>query len=150
MNDDASPDSGTQGSSVAEKVEGELEKVGEELSELEHDVEEHLPEGATTPAPGLLPGELLAHPSPFRYVMIAVILVVVTALEIAVSYTEGTLPDALIVVLLVAMAIVKFGLVAAWYMHLKTDKPIFRRFFLVGLIGAIVLYLVVLATLHAL
>ena len=46
------------------------------------------------------------------------------------------------------MAFVKFFLVAAWYMHLRTDQPMFRRFFILGSIAAIVLYLVVLATLH--
>jgi caa(3)-type oxidase subunit IV len=77
-------------------------------------------------------------------------LVVVTAIEIAVSYTEGDIPDALIIVLLLGMAVVKFSLVAAWYMHLRTDLPIFRRFFVLGIAAAIVLYVVVLATLHAL
>ena len=46
------------------------------------------------------------------------------------------------------MAIVKFSLVAAWYMHLKTDLPIFRRFFILGLVAAVVLYTVVIGTLH--
>ena len=105
---------------------------------------------ATESAPGLLPGEVRPHPSPLQYVMIAAVLVVVTAIEIAVSYTEGDIPDALIIVLLLGMAVVKFSLVAAWYMHLRTDLPIFRRFFVLGIVAAIVLYLVVLATLHAL
>ena len=83
-----------------------------------------------------------------QYVIVAVILVVITALEIGVSYTEGTIPDGLIVVLLLVMAFVKFFLVASWYMHLRTDKPVFRRFFVMGATAAILLYLVVLATLH--
>ena len=103
---------------------------------------------ATEPAPGLLPGEVKPHPSPLQYVLVAVVLCVVTAVEIAVSYTEGDIPDALIIVLLMGMAVVKFALVAAWFMHLRTDKPIFRRFFVLGIVAALVLYLVVLATLH--
>ena len=99
-------------------------------------------------APGLLPGEVRPHPSPFKYVMIAVILVVVTAVEIATSYLEGDIPDGLIVTLLLFMMVVKFTLVASWYMHLKTDLPIFRRFFILGIVAAIVLYAVVIATLH--
>jgi cytochrome c oxidase subunit 4 len=82
-------------------------------------------------------------------VLVAVILCVVTAIEIAVSYTEGDIPDALIIVLLLGMAVIKFALVAAWFMHLRTDKPIFRRFFILGIVAAILLYLIVLATLHA-
>jgi cytochrome c oxidase subunit IV len=145
MSDDQSTD---KPASVAEKVEGALERAEEELGELERDVEEHPPEGVTTPA--FLPGEVSPHPSPFRYVMIAVILVVVTAAEVSVSYMEGWMPDGAIVALLVIMAIAKFFLVASWYMHLKTDKPIFRRFFFFGLAGAVALYFIVLLTLHAL
>ena len=110
--------------------------------------EEHLPAEMTTAPPGLLPGELRPHPTPIQYVLVAVVLVVITALEIATSYTEGTLPDGLIVVLLLGMAFFKFFLVAAWYMHLRTDAPVFRRFFILGSIAAIALYLIVLATLH--
>jgi cytochrome c oxidase subunit 4 len=132
------------------------EESGEGLvATTEHDVdraieraEEHLPAELTTPAPGLLPGELRPHPTPFQYVIVAVVLVVITGLEIAVSYSEGTIPDALIVLLLLVMAFVKFFLVASWYMHLRTDQPVFRRFFILGASAAILLYLVVLATLH--
>lgn len=104
--------------------------------------------GVTEHAPGLLPGELRPHPSPLQYVLIAVILCVVTAIEIAVSYTEGDIPDALIVVLLLGMAILKFALVAAWFMHLRTDLPIFRRFFVMGIVAAIILYVIALSTLN--
>lgn len=109
---------------------------------------EHLPAPVSEPAPGLLPGEVSPHPSPFKYVMIAVILVVITAVEIATSYLEGDIPDGLIVTLLLGMAIIKFTLVASWYMHLKTDLPIFRRFFVLGLTAAIVLYAIVIGSLH--
>ena len=125
------------------------------VATTEHDVEraieraeEHLPAELVTSAPGLLPGELRPHPTPVQYVIVAVILVVITGLEIAVSYTEGTIPDGLIVVLLLVMAFVKFFLVASWYMHLRTDRPVFRRFFVMGASAAILLYLIVLATLH--
>jgi cytochrome c oxidase subunit 4 len=125
------------------------------VATTEHDAEraieraeERLPAEMVTSAPGLLPGEVRPHPTPVQYVIVAVILVVITGLEIAVSYTEGTIPDGLIVVLLIVMAFVKFFLVASWYMHLRTDKPVFRRFFIMGGSAAILLYLVVLATLH--
>lgn len=89
------------------------------------------------------------HPSPFKYVVIAVVLVVVTGMEVGVSYLDGDIPDSVLVTLLLVMAIVKFSLVASWYMHLQTDKPIFRRFFVLGIVAAIVLYVIVLLTLHA-
>lgn len=103
---------------------------------------------AMDPAPGLLPGEVHPHPSPFKYVIIAVILCVVTAAEVAVSYLEGDIPDGLIITLLMIMAVMKFWTVAAWYMHLQTDKPIFRRFFVLGIVAAVILYTIVLATFH--
>ena len=83
-------------------------------------------------APNLLPGEVRPHPDPCQYVVVAVVLVVITAVEIGVSYIEGDIPDGLIVVLLLAMMVVKFFLVASWFMHLRTDQPVFKRFFIVG------------------
>ena len=99
-------------------------------------------------SPNLLPGEVRAHPDPWQYVVVAVVLAVITGVEIAVSYMEGDIPDGLIVVLLLSMMVVKFFLVASWFMHLRTDQPVFKRLFIVGAIAAPVLYLVVLATLH--
>jgi len=116
-------------------------------AELEAGAQQSLGGALEHPA-GMLPGEVHPHPSPFQYVIVAVILCVVTAVEIAVSYLEGSIPDGLIVVLLLGMAILKFGMVAAWFMHLKTDRPIFRRFFVLGIVAAITLYLVVLTSLH--
>lgn len=96
----------------------------------------------------MLPGEVRPHPTPFQYVIIAVVLCVLTALEITVSYLKGDIPKAMIVVLLLTMMVVKFALVAAWYMHLRTDKPLFRRFFALGAAAAITLYLIALTSLH--
>jgi cytochrome c oxidase subunit 4 len=100
------------------------------------------------PAPGMLPGEVRPHPSPFQYVMIAVILCVITGLEVGTYYLPKDFPRPLYVTILLVLAITKFSTVVAWYMHLRTDRPIFRRFFVVGATGAIVLYTIVLATLH--
>lgn len=124
--------------------EGTLERAEEDLRAAAHDEFGH----AMEPAPGLLPGELRPHPSPFKYVVIAVVLCVVTAAEVAVSYLEGDIPDGLIITLLMIMAVMKFWTVAAWYMHLQTDKPIFRRFFVLGIVAAVILYTIVLATFH--
>jgi cytochrome c oxidase subunit IV len=112
------------------------------------DVARHELGGALAHPEGLLPGETRPHPSPVQYVIIAVILCVITAIEVAVSYLEGDIPDGLIVVLLMGMAVIKFVLVASWFMHLRTDLPIFRRFFVIGIIAAILLYTIVLSTLH--
>jgi caa(3)-type oxidase subunit IV len=63
-------------------------------------------------------------------------------------YIEDDVPSGLYVAILLTMAVVKFVIVVSWYMHLRTDRPIFRKFFVVGAIGAIVLYTIVLSTLH--
>ena len=99
-------------------------------------------------APNLLPGEVTAHPDPIQYVIVAVVLSVITGIEIATSYLEGDIPDGLIVTLLLAMGLVKFVLVASWFMHLRTDKKVFRRFFILGACAAVGIFTIVLATLH--
>jgi cytochrome c oxidase subunit 4 len=83
------------------------------------------------------------HPTPRQYVLIAVVLVVITAVEIATSYID-TGHSNLIIVALFVMAAIKFFLVAAWYMHMKVDQPFFRRIFVVGMIGAGIVYGIVL------
>jgi cytochrome c oxidase subunit 4 len=109
---------------------------------------EAAPPAQAEPHVPMLPGEVRPHPQPARYVMIAAILVVATAAEVGLFYLEGEISDGLITALLLMFAVVKFFLVASWYMHLRTDKPIFRNFFVLGIIAAILLYLVVLSTLH--
>jgi cytochrome c oxidase subunit 4 len=85
-----------------------------------------------------------AHPGPRQYVLIAVVLVVLTAFEVAASYLEGDVNSNLLIAVLGIMAAVKFFLVAAWYMHMKQDAPFFRRVFIVGLIGATIVYGIVI------
>jgi cytochrome c oxidase subunit IV len=89
------------------------------------------------------------HPEPRQYVMIAVILVVITGFEVATSYLEGNVNSNLIIAALAVMAALKFFLVVAWFMHLRTDSKILRRFFLLGLIAAPILYTIVLLLFHA-
>ena len=96
----------------------------------------------------MLPGELRPHPSPFQYVMVAVILCVITALEVGMYYVVDDIPRALYIIILLTMAFTKFVTVVSWFMHLRTDRPIFRRLFVTGSIGAILLYTIVLSTLH--
>jgi len=126
-----------------------IERADQELeAKVEEELEKHLPPGAVTPAPGLLPGELRPHPNPAQYVLIAVVLCVITAFEVGLYYLEGDIPDGLLIGLLLASAVVKFFLVASWYMHLRTDQVIFRRFFIIGIVAAVILYFIVLLTLH--
>ena len=82
------------------------------------------------------------HPSAKEYVRIGVILGVLTALEVAASYT-GVSGSILIPTLLI-LALIKFALVVLWFMHLKFDDRRYARFFVTGVAGAASLYLIVL------
>jgi cytochrome c oxidase subunit IV len=82
------------------------------------------------------------HPSPKEYIRIAVILAVITAAEVVVYYIEGV--QEFLVPVLFLFSALKFALVVLWFMHLKFDNKTYARFFLLGLAGAITLFLVML------
>jgi cytochrome c oxidase subunit 4 len=84
------------------------------------------------------------HPGPRQYVMIGIILVILTAIEVAASYLEDDVHDNLLIAILAVMAFIKFYLVCAWYMHMKQDNPFFRRVFIIGIVGATVVYGIVM------
>jgi cytochrome c oxidase subunit IV len=93
-------------------------------------------------------GAAHAHPSPAKYVGIAVLLAIITGIEVAIYYIN--MPDPLMVAFLLVLAILKFSLVAAFFMHLKFDSPMLRRVFVAGIILAAVVYTVALLTLRVL
>jgi cytochrome c oxidase subunit IV len=82
------------------------------------------------------------HPSAKEYIRIGVILAVLTALEVASYYVDTS--TSILIPTLFALAIVKFVLVVLWFMHLRFDDRRYARFFVMGLAGAVTLYLVVL------
>jgi cytochrome c oxidase subunit IV len=86
------------------------------------------------------------HPAPRTYVKIAIILAIVTAIEVAFSYIPDADPG-LIVTGLVVMAFVKFALVALYFMHLRFDNRLFRRLFVTGIILSLIVFAVYLAML---
>ena len=85
-----------------------------------------------------------AHPSDRSYVGIALILALITAAEVATFYLEDELGSVLIPALLVMM-VVKFGMVAGWFMHLRFDSNLFTRLFVSGIVLAVSVYLAMLA-----
>ena len=87
-----------------------------------------------------------AHPGPRQYVFIAVVLCILTAIEVGLYYLEGDVSDNLLIAMLIVLAGAKFFLVCAWYMHMKVDQPFFRRTFVVGIVLACFVYGVVLFT----
>jgi cytochrome c oxidase subunit 4 len=77
------------------------------------------------------------HPSPGEYVRIALILGLLTALEVSTYYFDfGRFGIPLLVILM----IIKFIMVASFFMHLRYDTKLFGRFMYTGLGFALVLY----------
>ena len=86
--------------------------------------------------------ELSHHPTPKQYVVVALVLAVVTAAEVAIYYISAL--EDLIVPFLIAFALIKFFLVAMWFMHLRFDSLLFRRLFVTGIVLALLIFAVVL------
>ena len=84
-----------------------------------------------------------AHASNKTYVILAIILTVVTAVEVASYYAEEVL-GAFLVPLLIVLTSAKFFLVVGFYMHLKYDPRIFRRLFLAPLVLMTLIFTVVI------
>ena len=85
-----------------------------------------------------------AHPSDWAYVKIALVLAVITALEVF-TYFESVLDwGVALVPSLLVMMVVKFYLVATWFMHLRFDSKLFGRMFSTGLVLATGVYVVTL------
>jgi len=103
------------------------------------------PQSPVAPMPG---GHATAgehgHPGPRVYVLVAGWLAVATAIEVGLYYLD--MPHGLFIGLLMFLMIVKFATVAAYFMHLKFDAPIFRRLMVTGIILAIIVYSIVLTT----
>jgi cytochrome c oxidase subunit 4 len=87
-----------------------------------------------------------AHPTIGLYVRLAVILAVLTAVEVGLYYAEDTIGRGLARSLLVALAFLKFVAVIAYYMHLRYEKSMLSRFFTGGFILAGSLYGIVLGS----
>jgi cytochrome c oxidase subunit 4 len=85
-----------------------------------------------------------SHPSPSRYVGIALILAVITGIEVWIVY-QSFLRDIMVPLLLV-LSIGKFVLVVMYFMHLKFDHKLFSILF----VGGFVLTIGVLTALFAL
>jgi cytochrome c oxidase subunit 4 len=79
-----------------------------------------------------------AHPGPKQYVVIALILSVITAVEVWVYYVPALLPY--IFPILIVLSVVKFVMVVGWFMHLKFDHRSFTWFFGGGLALALTIF----------
>jgi len=85
----------------------------------------------------------IEHPTPKRYVQIAIVLGILTAIEIALYYTEdivGVFTDPILIIL----AVGKFIIVVGWFMHLRFENKMVNRFFAGGIILALFLFAIVM------
>lgn len=85
----------------------------------------------------------IEHPTPKRYVQIAIVLGILTAIEIALYYTEdivGVFTDPILIIL----AVGKFIIVVGWFMHLRFENKMVNRFFAGGMILALILFAIVM------
>ncbi|HET7481422.1 MAG TPA: cytochrome C oxidase subunit IV family protein [Actinomycetota bacterium] len=89
--------------------------------------------------------ELAHHPGPRAYVAVAVILAVITAMEVAIYYISSIASHpAVLIPMLLFFALIKFVLVALYFMHLKFDSPVFKRLFVTGIVLALIVFGIVL------
>lgn len=88
------------------------------------------------------------HATVKTYLQVAIVLAIVTAIEVATLYVPG-IPNVLLVVSLLAMSALKFYLVVGFFMHLKYDSGIMRSLFVGPLIIAILIILALMALFSA-
>jgi cytochrome c oxidase subunit IV len=89
-------------------------------------------------------GEHAEHANHDRqYVVIALILAVMTAVEVALSYADV---GKLFMPLLLIIMVLKFWTVVSYFMHLRSDKLMFKLLFYSGLFLAVLVYLAALLT----
>ena len=86
-----------------------------------------------------------SHPSDRSYVMIALVLAVLTAVEILLFVFEDDIARSINKLALIGLMVIKFYIVGAYFMHLKFDNPILTQLFMAGLVLAVVVYFVMLS-----
>ena len=86
-----------------------------------------------------------AHPTEAKYVKVALVLAVITAVEVGLYYTKFS--EAATNAALILLAAIKFVMVAAYFMHLKFDNKLLRRLFITGFVLAASVYVAYLLTL---
>lgn len=87
----------------------------------------------------------ISHPTPAQYVKIAVLLAVLTAIEVGLFYVNRAVELGwLNTAALLTLAFLKFATVVGWYMHLRFEKAAASRFFTGGFVLAFSLYAIVL------
>lgn len=74
-------------------------------------------------------GEVHEHPTWGTYKWVALILTLITVVEVWVYYIPAFVASRLFIPALLIMSAVKFAIVVLFYMHLKYDHKLFRALF---------------------
>ena len=93
-------------------------------------------------------GEVHEHPTWKQYKWVALILFVITVVEVWVYYIPSFVASSLFVPALLIMSAAKFAIVVMYYMHLKYDHKLFRALFTGPLIIAVITIIVLLLLFH--
>lgn len=92
------------------------------------------------------PGEAAheeTHTSNRTYIQIAIILTIITFIEVVIYYVPSVRP--LLVPALIILSLAKFVMVVGFFMHLKFDHRLYRFMFAAGLAVTLGVYLALLA-----
>jgi cytochrome c oxidase subunit 4 len=84
-----------------------------------------------------------AHASNQTYVRIAIILAIITLVEVAIYYLPTVRP--VLIPALIVLSLAKFVMVVGFFMHLRYDNRIYRFMFAAGLIVSLGVYLAMIA-----
>ena len=69
------------------------------------------------------------HPKAGTYIIVGIVLTIITAIEVSAYYIPAWSRSAIYVPSMLFLSAIKFGTVAAVYMHLKYDHKLFRALF---------------------
>ena len=74
-------------------------------------------------------GEVHEHPTWSTYWKVAVILTLITVVEVWIYYIPSFVASRAFIPVLLTLSAIKFAIVVAFYMHLKYDHKLFRALF---------------------
>lgn len=95
------------------------------------------------PAHGAHDAHAEHHPTPADYVRIAIVLAIITLVEVVIYYLPSMRP--VLVPILLVLSIIKFLAVVGYFMHLKDDKRLFRLMFSAGIVLSLAVFLALIA-----
>ena len=73
------------------------------------------------------------HPTVWSYIIVAIILAVITIIEVIAFFFDDYITRTLFIIVFLVLSGVKFAIVIMFYMHLKFDNILFSRLFIGGL-----------------